>query len=209
MKKSQKSTRCKKSPPAWHAAFEAMLPVIESHAKVAFRHLDPDAREEAVQETVCNACRAYARLAELGKTDVAFPSVLARFGISQTKAGRKVGGKLNCCNISSIYCQKKKNLSVERLDRYDSEQQAWTEILVEDQHAGPAETAVVRIDFAAWLQFLPRRLRKIANFLSNGETTNAAARRFRVSKGRISQIRKELFLAWHRFQGEDPALGVA
>jgi hypothetical protein len=209
MKKSQKPARRRKSPPAWHAAFEAMLPVIESHAKVAFRHLDRDARAEAVQEVVCNCCQAYARLVELGKTDVAFPSVLARFGISQVKEGRKVGGRRNCRNVLSEYCQRRKNFVLERLDHYDSTERAWTDILVEDRHAGPAETAVIRIDFAAWLQFLPRRLRKIANFLSNGETTSAAARRFRVSKGRISQIRKELFLAWHRFQGEDSALVVA
>ncbi len=209
MKKSQKSTRCKKSPPAWHVEFEAMLPTIETHAKIAFRHLNSEAHEEAVQETVCNACQAYARLVELGKTDVAYASALARFGVYQTKAGRKVGGKLNCRDISSDYCQQKKNLLVERLDRFDSEEAAWAEILVEDKHAGPAETAIVRIDFSTWLQLLPRRLRKIATFLANGETTGAAAKRFRLSQARISQIRKELFLAWHRFQGDEPVMAVA
>jgi hypothetical protein len=59
------------------------------------------------------------------------------------------------------------------------------------------------------MQLLPHRLRKIATFLANGETTTAAAKRFGVSLGRISQIRKELFLAWHSFQGEEPALAVA
>lgn len=209
MKASKKSARCKKNPPAWHAAFEAMLPVIETHARVAFRRFDADAREEAVQETICNACQAYVRLVELGKTAVAFPSALARFGVSQTREGRKVGGKLNCLDISSDYCQQKKNLLVERLDHYDSEEQAWAEILVEDRHAGPADTAIARIDFSTWMQLLPRRLRKIATFLANGETTTAAAKRFGVCQGRISQIRKELFLAWHSFQGEDPALAVA
>ena len=209
MKKSKNSARCKKSPAAWHAAFEAMLPVITKHAKIAFRHLQPEAREEAIQETVCNACQAYARLVELGKTDVAFPSALARFGVSQTRDGRKVGGNLNVRDVLSDYCQQRKKLLVERLDRHDSEEDAWAEILVEDKHAGPAETAIVRIDFAAWLQFLPRRLRKIATFLANGETTSAAAKRFRVSQGRISQIRRELLLAWHRFQGDEPALAIA
>ena len=209
MKTSAKSARCKKNPPAWHANFEAMLPIIETHAKIAFRHLNSDAREEAVQETVCNACQAYARLVELGKTDVAFPSALARFGVSQTREGRKVGGKLNVQDISSDYCQKRKDLVLGRLDVYDSEEQAWAEILVEDRHAGPAETAIVRIDFSTWLQLLPRRLRKIATFLSSGETTSAAAKRFRLSQGRISQLRRELLVAWQRFQGDEPALAVA
>jgi len=208
MKTSAKPIRCKKSPPAWHDAFVAMIPAIQTHARIAFRRLNVEAREEAIQEVVCNACCAYARLVELKKTELAYPSTLAMFGVAQTKDGRKVGGKLNCCDVLSEYCQQKKKLLIERLDQFDSEAHAWEEILVEDRHAGPAETAITRIDFATWLQLLPRRLRKIATFLANGETTGTAAKKFRMSKGRISQIRKELFLAWHRFQGDELALVV-
>ena len=187
----------------------AMAPAIETHARISFRHLDAEAREEAIQETICNACCAYARLVELNKTDVAYPSALARFGVRQTREGRKVGGRLNCRDVLSDYCRQKKNLLIERLDEYDSEEEAWLEILLEDRNAGPAETATIRIDFSAWLQFLPRRLRRIAEFLANGETTTAAAQRFRISQGRVSQIRRESFLAWRRFQGEEPAVAVA
>ena len=76
-----KPSRSKKSQPGRHEGFLAMLPAIERHAKIAFRHLDAEAREEMVQEVICNACRAYARLAELNKTDVAYPGALARFGV--------------------------------------------------------------------------------------------------------------------------------
>jgi hypothetical protein len=186
-----------------------MLPVIETHARIAFRRLNPDAREEAIQETVCNCCQAFARLVELGKTDLAYPSVLARFGVAQVRDGRKVGCKMNVRDVLSSYCQQRKNLMVERLDRFDSEEEKWAEILVEDKHAGPAETAIVRIDFSTWMQLLPHRLRKIATLLATGETTTAASKRFRISQGRISQIRRELFLAWQRFQGEEPAFAVA
>ena len=209
MKKSENSPCCKKSPPTWHADFEAMLPVITRYARIAFGHLKPEAREEAVQETVCNACCAYARLVELGKTAVAYPTALARFAVRQAREGRKVGGRLNIRDISSDYCQQRKNLLLERLERYSSEEQAWSEILVEDRHAGPAETAIFRIDFSTWMQLLPRRLRKIATFLSRGETTTAAAKRFGVSPGRISQLRRELLSAWCDFQGEEPAPAVA
>ncbi len=204
-----KPVRCKQSPPAWHTAFEAMLPIIESHAKIAFRHLDVEAREEAVQETVCNACRAYARLVELNKTDVAYPRVLARFGVRQVKAGRKIGGHLNIRDVTSTHCQQRKHVVVEPLDKYDAGDDSWQEVVVEDRRAGPAEVAATRIDFSTWLQLLPRRLRKIATFLANGETTSAAAKRFHVSLGRISQIRKELYRAWYRFQGDQPAMAIA
>ena len=209
MKSLRKRTGCRKSPPAWHAGFLAMMPIIQTHAKIAFRHLDAEACEEAIQEVVCNACRAYSRLAELNKIGLAYPGALARFGVAQAKDGRKVGGRLNVRDVLSVHCQRKKGITVETLDKFDKEEDAWQEVLVEDRNAGPAEVAATRIDFTTWLQVLPRRLRKIAAFLANGETTTAAAKRFRISQGRISQIRGELFLAWRRFQGEEPAVAVA
>ena len=188
--------------PAWHKAFLAMLPTIHRHAQIAFRHLDPEAREEAVQETVCNACCAVARLAELGKLDLAYPTVLARYAVAQVKDGRKVGCKLNVRDVLSPYCQQRKNITLERLDKYDAEEGCWCEVLVEDRRAGPAETAAARIDFAAWLRLLSRRYRKIATALAQGEKTKTVARMFRVSQGRISQMRREFKESWEEFQGE-------
>ena len=206
VKNSTKSTRCKKNPPGWHAAFEKMIPVIEEHARISFRHLDDDALEEAIQAVVCNCCQAYARLVKRGKTDVAHASVLATFAVAQARDGRKVGNRLNIHDVSSDYCQKRKNIIVERLDRPDLNERSWSEVLVEDRHAGPADTAIMRIDFAAWMKTLSRRLQKIAMFLANGETTTAASKRFRIAQCRISQIRRQLFESWHTFQGDMPAL---
>jgi hypothetical protein len=198
-----------KSLPAWHGTFVRMLPGITRYPRIAFRHMPPDAKAEAIQEAICNACCAYARLVELNKTDLAYPTVLARYAVAQVRGGRKVGCKLNVRDVLSPYCQQRKKILVERLDHFDREEDAWQEVLVEDKHAGPAEVAATRVDFSAWLRFLPRRLRTIATFLARGETTTAAAKRFRLSQGRISQIRQELYLAWHRFQGEEPAVIVA
>jgi hypothetical protein len=185
------------------------VPSIEEYANRAFRHLDAEARQEAIQEVICNACCAYARLVALGKTELAYPSALARFGVRQTKAGRKVGGKLNIRDVSSEHCQRLKGVVLERLNRFDAAESAWKEIVVEDKHAGPAEVAATRIDFTGWLGVLPRRLRRIANFLATGETTGNAAKKFGVSPGRVSQIRSELCRAWNSFQGVEPALASA
>lgn len=201
--------RRKKSPPAWNKAFLAVMPAIKAHAKIAFRHLGPEAREEAVQEVLCNACCAFARLAQRGKADLGYPSVLARYGVAQFNAGRKVGCHLNVNDVASEYCQRRKNVMVERLDAYDAEEDAWQEVIVEDKHAGPADVATTRIDFATWLELLPKRQRKIATFLASSETTTAAAKRFGVSNGRISQIRQQLHLAWNQFQGDQIAATVA
>jgi hypothetical protein len=175
---------------------------IRKAARIAFRHWNPDAREEAVQAVLCNACAAVARLAELGKLDLCYASVLSRFSIAQVKDGRMTGGHLNCLDISSRYCQRLKDLVVERLDRREKdEDNAWCEVLVEDRHAGPAETAMARIDVDAWFKSLPRRDRKVAEFLSLGNRTRDAAAKFRLSQGRVSQLRRELQQSWNDFTG--------
>jgi len=206
---SEKPRRGKKSPPAWHATFLAMAPKIERYAKRAFRFLKAEARAECVQEVLCRACAAFARLVELNKIELAYPSALARFAVAQTRDGRKFGGRLNVHDVSSSYCQREKGITLGRLDKFDKQDEAWLEVLLEDRRAGPAEVAAIRIDFSAWLRSLPHRLRKIATFLAGGETTTAAAQRFQVSPGRISQLRQQLFHAWQRFQGEEPVCAVA
>jgi len=62
-----------------------------------------------------------------------------------------------------------------------------------------------RIDFAHWLSRLPRRNRGIAIILGLGGTAQAVANRFRLSPGRISQLRKEFAENWRLLQGDDVA----
>jgi hypothetical protein len=179
-----------------------MLPSIRQHATVSFRHLKPEAREEAVQEVVCNALRAYVRLVQLKKVDLAYPTVLARYGVAQVKDGRKVGGNLNVHDVSSDYAQREKGFTVERLDLYDHNEEAWLEVFIEDKHSGPADIATSKIDFTVWLKSLPYRTRRIAKLLATGEKTSIVAKKFAVSAGRISQLRREMAQSWKTFQGE-------
>ncbi len=183
-------------------SFEELLPAIEQQAVVAFRYSPPSEREDLIAETVANAFCAYSRLVDRGMADVAYATPLACYAIKQIRSGRRVGSKLNVRDATSEYCQLAKGIRIERLDRFDPEEQGWQEIVVEDRHAGPADIAAMRIDFAAWLKTLAPRLRRIAKTLAAGETTSGVARRFGVSRGRVSQIRRELMQAWAAFQGE-------
>ena len=114
----------RKRVPAWHRVFLAMLPKIVAYARGAFSGLDPEARQEAVQNVVANSCAAVAALARRGKLDLCYPTVLARFGIRQTRDNRITGGKLNVRDVMSKYCQAKKGVVVERLDHFDDEENA-------------------------------------------------------------------------------------
>jgi hypothetical protein len=61
----------------------------------------------------------------LGKLDLAYAGPLARFDVAQVKDGRMTGGHLNCKDILSPYCRRKKNVVVERPDRFDEEENQW------------------------------------------------------------------------------------
>ena len=185
--------------------FLRMLPAIERCAQRAFACWRPEARAEAVAAVVANAFVAYRRLAELGKAQAHLMWALTRFAVRQVREGRSVGTQLNVRDVTSHYCQRAKQVRVERLEHYDSRAGEWIELLVDDKRATPAEVAVARLDVAAWLWSLHRRQRQIASALALGETTSEAARRFRLSPGRISQIRQELRASWACFQGEAAA----
>jgi len=185
-----------------HDKFLDMLPFIRNQARLAFRGESPELREELIAEVVANCFAAFVRLMDRGLDDVIYPTPLAQFAIRQVRDGRKVGTKLNVNDVSSGYAQRRKGIKVESLVRYSHRKQEWREILIEDRHAGPAETAASRIDFSDWLQSLPRRSRRIAETLASGETTKKAAKKHRVSAGRISQMRRELKDDWEAFHGE-------
>lgn len=187
----------------WHDGFVTMLPTIRRHASLAFRALNPEAREEAIQEAICNTLVAYRRLVKLGKADLAYASVLARYAVAQVRSGRQIAERLNGNDVLSVYAQRKHRIQVDRLQRYDQRRGTWEDILVEDRRATPAQVAASRIDVTDWLASLTDRQREIASVLATGETTKAAAERFQLTPGRISQIRRELAASWRRFHDRD------
>jgi hypothetical protein len=180
-----------------------MLPTIHAYARGAFAHLNPEARQDMIQEVIANALVAYVRLYQQGRVALAYPTVLARYGVAQVRDGRRVGAKLNIRDPLSRYCQKRKGVVVERLDVFDEEENAWAEAVVQDTRTATVPDIVsFRCDFPAWLGTLSRRDRRIAESLALGHRTQDVARRFQVSEGRVSQLRRELAASWKDFTGE-------
>ena len=87
-------------------------------------------------------------------------------------------------DVLSPYCQRLKNVTVERLDRYDAEEDAWTEAVVEDTRTATVfEIVSFRCDFKDWLKTLKPRDRQGAKFLALGHRTSDAAQKFAPEKG--------------------------
>jgi hypothetical protein len=69
----------------WQSHFAAMLPEIEQKLRLAFCRLDPEAREDAMEEGVVHSLLAYVRLVDQCRAGVATPSSLAWYSSRHVK----------------------------------------------------------------------------------------------------------------------------
>ena len=182
-----------------------MLPAIQTHARCAFRHLDPEAREEAVEEAIANAFVAFVRLVELGKTEVAYPTVLAGYAVAQIQDGRRVGNRRNGRDVLSPYAQKRNRIDVERLDRFDKEDRRMGRGRggrPPDAHPGSGR--------------VPLRLPGLAGYPVTAQSADCRVTRRRPHHGRSRPplpglareglpVARELHRSWQEYQSETPA----
>ncbi len=181
--------------------FLKMLPDIRRCALFAFRTLQGDAKEEAIAEMLANVFVAFNRLMERGKRDRIYASVLTRYAIAQIRCGRKVGMSLNSNCILSHAAQLKHKHHIKRLDDLGSSGE-WLGFIIEDQQTPVPDQAAFRCDFPEWLKTLSPKNRLIAERLAVGETASNLAHDCKLSRGRISQIRRELARSWQKFHEE-------
>lgn len=85
------------------------------------------------------------------------------------------------------------------LDENQPSGQSWTEALSDNRRSPVPDQVAFRIDFPVWLDRQNRRDRKLAEYLAVGNIPTEAARRFRISCGRVSQLRGQLQASWEAF----------
>jgi hypothetical protein len=175
--------------------FETRLPEIECLAGSHFRHLDPDAREEAVQNSVVLAYRYWLRLVEVGKSGEDCFKAAIWWATKHTKQGRKGGG----CGKVKAKCV----LDYARRRKGGVAIQGGVDL---NYFVGPAastpDAVSFRLDVPVFLGTLPERDRRIAMTLADGHGTTETARKFGVSPGAISQARTRLRKKYDEFHAE-------
>jgi hypothetical protein len=67
----------------------------------------------------------------------------------------------------------------------------------------PCDQAAFRIDYPAWLSQLGTRNRAIAEDMTLDLATQELAAKYKVSPGRVSKLRRQFYLDWRRFHGEE------
>jgi hypothetical protein len=185
----------------WRTDFLAVLPAVQTHARICFRKLRRCDSEEAVAETVASAFRSYGSLAQRGKLDRVHPSTLAAYAVHTVRNDRHVGGCQSATDVLSPLAQRRRGLHVGSLTPRRDDDGGWHEMTLEDRRVSPADQAAFNLDFAAWLKSFTRRDRRIISRLAAGERTSAVAENFALSEGRVSQLRRKFEQSWNQFQG--------
>jgi hypothetical protein len=187
---------------AQHAAFLAIVPRIERHGRVYFRHLKSAVqKEDAIAEMVALSWKWCLRLTERGKDVSRFPSTLASFAARAVRSGRRVCGQEKAKDVLSPLAQRRHGFAVGKLPDHETlSENPLCDALAENTVTPVDEQVCFRLDFPAWLTTLADRDRGIALDLMAGERTQDVSQKYGRSAGRISQMRGQFCEDWRRFQ---------
>lgn len=195
----------------WHADFETARHRIEKHARVYFRDYikDPDKLEEAIQDTMANAWKAYYKARLEGNDPHQFISKIAEYAAKHTRAGRHIMGMEKAKDVHSKRAQARHGFTVGKLPECDTvvEGNPALEGLHDNTQTPPDEQAAFRIDYPAWLDRFPDRDRRITIDMSHGERTIDLADKYKLSQGRLAQMRRERKEDWDEFHSEPEPAG--
>jgi hypothetical protein len=199
-----------------HAAFLSILPRIERHGQIYFRHLRPHKKADAIQEMRALAWKWFVRLHQLGKDPADFVTQFVTYLARAVNSGRRLAGMAKAKDVMNPATQRRHGFRVEPLPnstRTSHERlyaspvgqallDAFEERLRDNTVTPVPEQVAFRIDFPAWLRTLTARERRMIRAMSCNERTFDLSREFELSPSRISQLRREFFLDWHRFLGD-------
>jgi hypothetical protein len=217
MTPSSQLSHCQASIEELHVAFLSILPRIETHARIAFRHLVCTAtQEDRIAETVALAWKWFIRLAQKGKDGTQFASTLASLAARAVRCGRRLCGQERSKDVHSRLAGQKHGFRVEPLshstlrchesvycDPHGQElMDAFEERLQDNTCTSVPEQVAFRLDWPCFLQTLSERDRDLLEFLSLGHLARDAADRFQLTPGRVTQLRQQWCREWAVFQGE-------
>ncbi len=187
----------------WQSAFLEMLPEITRWLQVAFRKLDAEAREDAVEEAIVHSLLSFSRLYCGGRGRLVNASSLAWYAALAIKSGRPAVGRSNSKEPLSRYALARAGNGI-RFERQNGE---WIDKLVVDKRASIPDQVAAKLDVSSWFASLTERMKKIARDLAMGCSTSEVAKTHGISPGRISQLRRILEESWTAFQ-QDGVSGI-
>lgn len=191
-----------------HARFLELMPRIETHARIVFRDVRcADSREDKIAETLALGWRWFVRLTRRGKDVGRFVSTFAALAARAVKSGRRLCGQEKAKEVLSPLAQRKHSFAVRSLPEGRSlAGNIINEALHDNVHTPPPEAAAFRVDFPAWLKAWTQRDRRLICDLMIGERARQVAKKYHLTEGRVSQLRRQFQQDWQAYCGDDEAV---
>lgn len=179
--------------------FEEILPELRQRVSHYLRKIPVQFREDLELEAIGLALQLFRSLERRGQTSRATAGSLAHFARKMIFQGRALSHSRNVHDINSPYCWKEKGVRKQPMHRFDREHGIWQEVTYEDTRTPVAEQVAFRVDFPAWLSGLSQQKRQMVQALLEGLSTKEAAEQLKITAGRVSQLRRELFDGWNAY----------
>jgi hypothetical protein len=198
-----------------HDRFLALLPKIERHGQIVFRHLKQHKKEEALQDMRALGWRWFLRLARRGKDASKFISTFNTFLALAIRNGRRIMGQAKAKDVMCELAQQRHGFRIESLPstrtsrehlyadvQGQHEHDAFEERLHDNTVTPVPDQAAFRIDWPVWLRTRSHRDRQMIGELIKGHQGNDVGRKFGLSPARLSQLRRAFKEDWERFGAE-------
>jgi hypothetical protein len=200
-----------------HAAFLLILPSVELHGRIYFRHVRcPHKKADAIQEMRALAWKWFLRLHQRGRDPADFLTGFVTLLARAVNSGRRLAGMARAKDVLNAATQRRNGFHVERLpsSTQASHERLYAEVHGQELHDAFEEClrdntitpvidqVIFRIDWPAWLRTLTGRQRRLIRAMAQNERTLDLSKEFEVSPARISQLRREFHGGWQRFCGE-------
>ena len=199
-----------------HAKYLSILPRIELHGRIYFRHLDPHRKADAIQEMRALAWKWLLAINRQGKDPAQFMMAFSTYLARAVNSGRRLAGMAKSKDVMNLHAQKCYGFKVETLPqtprtyhdnlyatpKVQELHDAFEERLCDNTITPVIDQVQFRIDFPAWLQTLTGRERRMIRGMARNERTLDLSKQFELSPARISQIRREFQIDWNRFIDE-------
>ncbi|MGO8900529.1 MAG: hypothetical protein ACLQU5_19605 [Isosphaeraceae bacterium] len=172
------------------ARFEARFPEFQNKARAYFADYKPEARDEAIANSLFLTWHHFTALIEKGKADDALLTSTFYFACRQTRSGRMMRTvKASKSRELFDHSRKTGEAIVTGVD--------W-EAFVSKRNTVP-EIVAFRVDTQAWLDSLTENQRQRAMDLAEGTSTKELAKRWNVSAPAVSLYRRQLNESYERF----------
>jgi hypothetical protein len=185
------------------AAFLAVLPTVQRNAQMKFRYVRcVHQRADLIQEVLAYGLKWTRLLWARGKDVRNFPARLAHYAVLAVRNGRRLCGSTRAKDVTNTATQARVGFACGLADHQSGTSNPVAEALHDNTRSDVADQAAFRIDFPVWLLTCTGRDRRIIGDMLRETRTLDLARKYRLSEGRISQLRRKYCEEWRQFHGE-------